>query len=73
MLVEALYVDDLAKDDRAARITDRMILDGAEREQQIREQYGESDYDLWVSETISSLLDRAAKRAALRRSTGGRA
>lgn len=75
MLVEALYVDGLAKDDNAARITDRMIRDGAEKERQVRDELGESgdDYELWVSETISSLLDRAAKRAAIRRSRRGRA
>jgi hypothetical protein len=70
MLVEMLLVDDFAKDDHAAEIGEFMVKNIMDAERKAREAVGEraTDYSLRVSETLSSLIDRAVSRAITLRS-----
>jgi hypothetical protein len=68
MLVEALYVDDLAQDDNAAVIGEQIIASLLDTEKRTREAVGHTAYSLQISEAISSLIDRAVARAVAQRS-----
>lgn len=63
MLVEALYVDDLARDDNAAAIGQRIIKSVLANEEKARGAVGELDYSLQISDAATSLIDRAVARA----------
>lgn len=65
MLVETLFVDDLSKDDNAAAIGDAMVKSMLNTEALARAKVGESEYTLQITETVTSLIDRAVRRAQL--------
>jgi hypothetical protein len=73
MLVEALLVDQLAKgEEDPAAFAEHFYDDVYEKEKKVRDRIGESAYDLQISEALTSLMDRAVKRAKLLRSKGRR-
>jgi hypothetical protein len=72
MLVEALYVDELARNADPAAVGEGIIKSIMDTEKKARGSLGESAYGLQISEAGSSLIDRAVARAILRRSKGYR-
>jgi len=73
MLVEALWVDELAKEENPAAFGKQFVDDIFKTDEKARKRLGESDYVLQISEVITSLMDRAVARAVrLRRPKGHR-
>lgn len=67
MLVEALWVGEFSKEADPKRFGREIVEDLFQKEEQVRAMGGQSDYALMVSETVSSLIDRATARAVLLR------
>ena len=67
MLVESLYAESLTEELDPPKMGDAIIASLFEAEEASRKIAGESDYQLQISETVSSLIHRAAKRAAVQR------
>jgi hypothetical protein len=63
MLVEALWVDQLAKNSHPGAFAKKFCDDLFEKEKKVRERIGESSYDLQIVEVLTSLMDRAVTRA----------
>jgi hypothetical protein len=70
MLVEALWADELSKEKDPVKFGKIFIDDIFKKDALIREQHGESEIALQISEAITSLIDRAVARAVARRSKG---
>lgn len=64
MLVETIWVGKLAAEDDPREAARHIIDDLFKTDEIVRERTGESAYSLLISETISSLIDRACARAA---------
>ena len=67
MLLEALYVDQLSRDENPTRIADEMISSLREAERAASREDGTiPNHVMRISHEITSLLDRATRRAMLR-------
>jgi hypothetical protein len=64
IVLETLLVDHLAEDADPLGIADKVLKSAFETVQKVRERFGEHPIALKITEAISSLVDRAAKRAA---------
>jgi hypothetical protein len=71
IILEMLLVDQLAKDQNPKAIGDGIVKSALESEEKVRQQFGDHPLAMKVTETISSLIDRAVKRAVERRNRLG--
>lgn len=63
MLVEALWVGELIRSPDPARESQAIIDHVFKKDEEVRKKVGSSTYGLRISEFLTSLLDRALKRA----------
>jgi hypothetical protein len=70
ILMEALLVDELSKEKDPVKLGKVFIDDIFGKDALIREQHGENEIVLQISEALTSLIDRAVIRAVARRSKG---
>jgi hypothetical protein len=68
MLMEALWVDELGKQEDPAKFAKAFTDDVFQKEAMALEKHGESEVSLQLSEALISLMDRAVSRAIAQRS-----
>ena len=67
VIIETLIVDQLAETDDPAAIAEEIVKSAFSTEEKVRNQVGENRLSMKVTETISSLFDRAVRRAVARK------
>jgi hypothetical protein len=73
IIVENMLADNLAQDSDPRLIGEEMVKSAFGTEEKVRRQFGDDDTAVRITEALSSMIDRAVKRAIDQRQRRGHA